>query len=96
MWAWDGPAPQSLAHGILDDETYDWFDLFRAVLMTGGKAEILTEETIRTAHEAAHAHTHMTPCATGSSGLAGLIQLRASGDIDPAENVGLFFTGLER
>jgi threonine synthase len=96
MWAWDGAAPESLAHGILDDETYDWYDLLRAVLITGGKAEILTEETIVKAHKLAHASTDISPCATGTAGLAGLIQLQDSGDIDPTEDVGLFFTGLQR
>ena len=46
MWPWDGPAPHSLAHGILDDVTYDWYYLLRAVLRTGGRAEILGEDTI--------------------------------------------------
>ena len=41
MWPWDGGTPHSLAHGILDDVTYDWYYLLRAVLRTGGRAEIL-------------------------------------------------------
>ena len=41
MWPWDGAVPHSLAHGILDDVTYDWYYLLRAVLRSGGRAEIL-------------------------------------------------------
>jgi threonine synthase len=96
MWPWDGTAPHSLAHGILDDVTYDWYFLLRAVLRSGGRAEILSERTIRDAYEKAHLHTGIPVCATGASGLAGLIQLQASGAIAPGESVGLFFTGFDR
>jgi len=96
MWAWDGAPPRSLAHGILDDETYDWYDLVTAVLKSGGRAEIVDEKQISRAHTLARAHTNMTPCATGTSGLAGLLQLTAAGDIGPQENVALFFTGMDR
>jgi len=96
MWPWDGAPPHSLAHGILDDVTYDWYHLLRAVLRSGGRAEILAEETIREAYEKAQLHTGVSVCPTGASGLAGLIQLQASGVIDPEETVGLFFTGFDR
>jgi threonine synthase len=96
MWPWDGAAPHSLAHGILDDVTYDWYFLLRAVLRSGGQAEILSEGTIRDAYEKAHLYTGIPVCPTGASGLAGLIQLQASGAIAPGEAVGLFFTGFDR
>ncbi len=96
MWPWDGPAPHSLAHGILDDVTYDWYHLLRAVLRTGGRAEILSEDTIGRAHDLARRHTGIRVCPTGAAGLAGLIQLTASGAIDPRESAGLFFTGFDR
>jgi threonine synthase len=96
MWPWDGAAPRSLAHGILDDVTYDWYFLLRAVLRSGGRADILSEETIRDAYEKAHRYTGIPVCPTGASGLAGLIQLQASGIIAPGEAVGLFFTGFDR
>jgi threonine synthase len=96
MWPWDGAAPHSLAHGILDDFTYDWFFLLRAVLRSGGRADILTEDAIRDAHEKAQRHTGAPVCPTGAAGLAGLIQLTDSGAIDRDESVGLFFTGFDR
>ena len=96
MWPWDGATPHSLAHGILDDVTYDWYYLLESLLRTGGRGEVLREETIRHAHGTAQRHTGIPVCPTGASGLAGLIQLTASGAVDPSESVGLFFTGFDR
>jgi threonine synthase len=96
MWPWDGWTPHSLAHGILDDVTYDWYYLLRAVLRSGGRAEILAEDTIHTAYEMAQHHTGIPVCPTGASGLAGLMQLQASGAIATGEAVSLFFTGFDR
>ena len=96
MWAWDGPAPQSLAHGILDDVTYDWYHLLRAVLRTGGRAEILDEATIGRAHGLAQRHTGIRVCPTGAAGLAGLIRLTDSGVIDPGAGAAVLFTGFDR
>lgn len=96
MWPWDGGTPHSLAHGILDDVTYDWYHLLNAVLRSGGSAEILAEDTIRTAYATAQRRTGIRVCPTGAAGLAGLIQLQACGAIDPNEAVGVFFTGFDR
>ena len=93
MWPWDGPAPHSLAHGILDDETYDWFHLMLGILKTGGRALILPEKRIVEAHGLARSQTSVAVCPTGSAGLAGLMQLQAEGDIPPEENVALIFSG---
>ena len=38
MWPWE-TEPRSVAHGILDDETYDWLAVVRAMLATGGAAD---------------------------------------------------------
>jgi threonine synthase len=96
MWAWDGQAPHSLAHGILDDETYDWFFLARALLRTGGTAIAVPEAVVAEAHGMALAHTAIPVSATGSAGLAGLLTLKGAGAIGPTDAVGLFFTGLNR
>jgi threonine synthase len=96
MWPWDGATPCSLAHGILDDVTYDWYYLLLAVLKSGGTAEILQEDVIRRAHRLAHERVGICTCATGSAGLAGLMQLQEAGFIQPGQNVGLLFTGIDR
>jgi hypothetical protein len=41
-------------------------------------------------------HTGIPVCPTGASGLAGLMQLQASGAIATGEAVSLFFTGFDR
>jgi threonine synthase len=96
MWPWDGAPPHSLAHGILDDETYDWFFLARALLRTGGLAIAVGESLIARAQALAFAHTAIPVSATGASGLAGLIVLEAAGAIRSEDAVGLFFTGIDR
>lgn len=96
MWPWDGPAPRSLAHGILDDVTYDWYWLLRAVVASGGHTAIVGEGTIRAAWDLARAHTGIPVCPTGAAGLAGLIQLEAAGVVDRRGALGLFFTGFDR
>ena len=96
MWPWDGPAPHSLAHGILDDVTYDWYPLLRAVLCTGGRVEVLKEDSILRGYRLAHRHTGIRVCATGAAGLAGLIQLTEAGIIGRSESAGVFFTGFDR
>jgi len=96
MWPWDGATPHSLAHGILDDLTYDWYYLLEALLRTGGRAEVLREETIRYAHSTAQSHTGIPVCPTGAAGLAGLIHLTDTGVIDPGDSAALLFTGFDR
>ncbi len=96
MWPWDGPAPHSLAHGILDDVTYDWYPLLKAVLRSGGRADVLREEHIHAARRLAGAHTAIPVCPTGAAGLAGLVQLSEAGVIGKTEKSALFFTGFDR
>lgn len=96
MWAWDGAPPHSQAHGILDDETYDWYFLAQALLRTGGQAVVAPEPLVGKAHELALAHTSVSVSATGSAGLAGLLALKQAGIVPDSARVGLFFTGLNR
>ncbi|MFZ5428399.1 MAG: pyridoxal-phosphate dependent enzyme [Thermodesulfobacteriota bacterium] len=96
MRPWDGPVPRSLAHGILDDETYDWFFLARAMLRTGGRCVIAPEPLVARAHALALKNTGVKVSATGSAGLAGLMALREAGAVKPSESACLFFTGINR
>lgn len=96
-WPWDGAAPHSLAHGILDDETYDWYFLVREMLATGGVAAIVSEEEVASAKRLARAHAPTDAAAgisaTGASGLAGLARLSHLKAVAATDSVGLFFTG---
>ena len=95
MWPWE-EVPHSAAHGILDDETYDWFELVRGMLESGGYPLTVSEEHVLEGHRLAHRHTDIPVCCTGSSGLAGLLQLRERRAVGAEERLGLLFTGAER
>ena len=95
MWAWE-EAPHSVAHGILDDETYDWVAVVRAMLETGGSPVVVDEPTLLEANELAFAETGIPADHTGSAGLAGLVELRRRGAIGDDERVGVLLTGIRR
>ena len=95
MWPWESE-PRSVAHGILDDETYDWFAVVRAVLETDGRAVVVDEATLGRANELARDGTGIDVDHTGSSGLAGVMALRAAGTIGDDERVAVLFTGVRR
>ncbi len=96
MWAWDGPAPHSLAHGILADETYDWVHLARLMLRTGGRAVVAREPLVERAQALVLNTTDIAVSATGSAGLAGMLALAEAGALPPQASVGLFCTGINR
>ena len=95
MWPWESE-PQSVAHGILDDETYDWFAVVRGMLASGGWPLVVGEERLREANALAKERTGISVDPTGSAGLAGLLELRASGELGPDECVAVVFSGIER
>ena len=95
MWPWE-EEPHSIAHGILDDETYDWFAVVRAMFDTGGSPIVVDEETLAEANDLARSTTGIDVDPTGSAGLAGLLHLVREGAVDPAETVAVLFTGVRR
>jgi threonine synthase len=95
MWPWENE-PHSIAHGILDDETYDWLAVCEAMLSTGGSPLVVDEETLVRANVLARATTGIDVDPTGSSGLAGLMALFAAGAVGPDERVAVLFTGVTR
>jgi threonine synthase len=95
MWPWE-TAPQSIAHGILDDETYDWLALVEAMLATGGRAVVVGEDELAAANRIGVAETGIDVDETGSAGLAGLMHLVAEGTIGSGESAAVLFTGVRR
>ena len=95
MWPWE-TEPASIAHGILDDETYDWLAVTRAMLATGGRPIVVDEAELREANELAVRATGIQADATGSAGLAGLVQLHRRGEIEPNERIAVLMTGIRR
>jgi threonine synthase len=88
--------PKSVATGILDDETYDWRAVVEGMLLTGGRPLVVAEDTLAEACRLAVARTGIPVDPTGSAGLAGLIELRRSGEIGDRDRVAVLFTGLRR
>lgn len=95
MWPWE-TEPKSVATGILDDETYDWLAVTRAMIDTGGHPVIATEPELEEAHAAVAAVDGVAACPTGSAGLAGLVALARAGGVEPGERVGVLITGYDR
>ena len=95
MWAWESE-PQSIAHGILDDETYDWLAVVRGMLTTGGMPVTVDEERLVEANDLARDTTGIDADHTGSSGLAGLMELLRDGSVGPGESVAVILTGVTR
>ncbi len=89
MWAWE-TTPHSIAHGILDDETYDWWEIASAMRATSGAPLVVGEDVLTRAHELARNHTGISVSATGTAGLAGALAARPSGDAL------VIFSGVER
>jgi threonine synthase len=69
MFPWANP--ESVAFGILDDETYDWVSLVDGMDQTGGKALVIEDDIIEVAKDMAEREYSVVPCHTGAVGLAG-------------------------
>ena len=88
--------PVSVATGILDDETYDWRAVVEGMLTTGGRPLVVSEDSLTQAHRLAVARTGIPVDPTGSSGLAGLLEMRRSGQVGDHDRVAVLFTGRQR
>jgi threonine synthase len=91
MTVWNDP--RSAADGILDDETYDWLGVVEAMRRNGGRPVVASEMSILDAHERSRA-AGFDVSATGSAGLAGLIQVRD--EVDDDDNVVVVTSGIAR
>ena len=94
MWPWESE-PKSIAHGILDDETYDWRAVVAGMLATDGYPRVVSEERLAEANELGRA-SGFDVDPTGSAGLAGLLDLRADGVIGADQRAAVLFTGVRR
>ena len=90
MWAWE-TVPDSVAGGILDDETYDWLEIVRAMRATGGGVAVVGEPTLTRACALGRQLTGIAASATGTAGLAGLLAAPPS-----VANVAVVFSGIAR
>ncbi len=95
MWPWE-EEPRSIAHGILDDETYDWFASVQGMLASGGGPVVVDERLLVEAYDLARETTGVNVDHTGAAGLAGLLQLGREGVVGPRENVAVILSGVQR
>jgi threonine synthase len=95
MWPWES-VPHSAAHGILDDETYDYLVLLQAMNRSEGSALVASEADILAACDLAQHSAGYPVSATGSAGLAGLLTLHSKTPLSADENVVCLFTGVMR
>jgi threonine synthase len=95
MWPWE-EEPRSVAHGILDDETYDWLAVVRGMMATGGSPVVVGEDILERANDVGRSTTGIDVDHTGTSGLAGFMALRDRGEVGPGEQVAVLFTGARR
>jgi threonine synthase len=96
MWPWD-ETPHSVAHGILDDVTYDWLDVVEAMLRSGGSPLVVSEDDLLRANELARSHTEIDADHTATAGLAGLLHFNATHNSEsPDQTVAALFTGISR
>jgi threonine synthase len=93
MWPWE-TEPVSVAHGILDDETYDWLAVVRAMLVTGGLAVVVDEADLRAANALACSATGIDADETGTAGVAGLLALAAQGILKPDASIAVVLSGV--
>ncbi len=91
MTVWDDP--QSLADGILDDETYDWIGVVEHMRRSGGEPVVAAESDIVNAQSMARA-AGFDVSATGSAGLAGLLAVRDG--VGDGERVAVVMSGVAR
>ncbi|MCM5559199.1 PLP-dependent lyase/thiolase [Pleomorphomonas sp. JP5] len=90
MWPWE-TTPSSLAHGILDDETYDWWAIAEGMRASGGSTVVVDEAQVAAAHRVGRTHTDIVASATGTAGLAGVIATP-----DAGKKIAVIFSGKER
>ena len=93
MWPWEHVG-RSAADGILDDETYDWIPVVRAMIDGNGSPIVASEARVLEANELGRATTGIDVSATGTAGLAGLLAVREK--IAADERIVVIFSGVQR
>ena len=93
MTPWNDPV--SSATGILDDVTYDWLGVARALLETSGDSVVVSESDILLANQVVSGAGYDAD-ETGAAGYAGLRVAFRSGLVDADQSGGVLVTGIRR
>lgn len=92
MWPWEDVGT-SEASGILDDTTYDWMPVVEAMMRSGGWPVTVTERQVTDANGLART-TGIDVSATGSAGLAALLDPQTLAAVAGDDHVVVLFTGV--
>ena len=92
MRPWSGD-PYSIAHGILDDEVYDWRAILDAIERRGGGVIVVSEDKLKEANDVGRRWNRFSASHTGTAGLAGLLAAREEGLFDKRQFAVTLFTG---
>jgi threonine synthase len=95
MWPWEAVG-HSAASGILDDVTYDWLTVVGPMLRSGGWPVQVSEAMVHRAHEVGTSLTGIAASATGTAGLAGLLDPVTVDAVHRDDTVVVLFTGVAR
>ena len=93
MWPWEHVGHSS-ADGILDDETYDWLPVVRAMADGHGAPVVAHEPEVLAANDIGCRATGIDASHTGTAGLAGLFAIREHVAND--ERIVVIFSGVRR
>jgi len=89
-------APESVAEGILDDETYDWAGIVEGLLATDGEVVLAQEAVLERACAQVEAIAGIRASATGTAGVAGVLTVRSRAGDHPRMNTAAVITGERR
>ena len=81
---------------ILDDITYDWIGVAKALAHTGGESIVASEYEIGEAYNLVQALIRVNAEPTGSTGVAGVISALESGYLRRSDRVAILLTGVLR
>jgi threonine synthase len=96
MWPWE-QVGESLADGILDDETYDWLPVVGAMADGHGSPVTVNESDVARANQLIRQLAEIDASFTGSAGLAGVVALqRSATPIGATERVVVVASGVRR
>jgi threonine synthase len=95
MFPWE-PVGESVASGILDDFTYDWLGVLEPTLRSGGWPVVIDEATALRAHAVVNDISGIRASATGTAGVAGLLDRELAAAVASTDRVLALVTGIER
>jgi threonine synthase len=95
MWPWEWVG-ETAATGIIDDVAYDWKTVVAPMIDSGGWPIVVSEDQVVEANRLGREHTGIDVDATGTAGLAGLLEPITRATVASDDLVVVLFTGVRR